>query len=1106
MKAKLSFTLAALVWTMPTLAGQPPTPAEGLAQLKSYDAGQSNAALVVLEQHIAQISGDAAQRAQMATQLAAILAAPGTTSAAKLLICQQLRLVAGDAQVPLLASMLNSNETADMSRLVLEALPGEAAGQALIRALSGSAGVRLIGIINSLAARRETAAVPDLTRLLADKETMVATAAALALGKIGSPEAAQALGSVTRSELRIAVWDALLLCAQRLAADGSPAEALRLYDRLSETSDSTGRRLSVLAGRVRADPPGSLPRILEALNSNEPEVQAQAAALSVLVPGEAATKALAGQLSRLTPPAQRALLGALADRGDRAAAGAAAELLDSPDPEVKTQAFETLGRIGTAATVEKLLEGGTVGAATLRQSARQSLALLSAPEVDGRLLELAQAGPVPLRAEAILALANHQCHAAVPTLLRLASETNAGLQTVAFSALATLARADDYLPVIDCLLQNVTSPARDTAEHAVVAVAQRLPDLAARTRPLLDRFPNSRGRERCTLIRLLGALGGPEALRAIVASLQDNDPEVRDTAVRTTADWSDPSAADALLKLSLEAENPVHRTLALRGYLRLALEAKSGQAALLVRALEAARTDADKRALLSALAESGQPAALDTITRLLGDAAVRGEAAMAVVNLASKVGAQDPVAAEAALKKVLASPSNPALVARAQQMLREGWSTAETMPAPYDDSVGATRQKQLAVALPPEDKLVAYLDCGVVARAEGAGGIVVRQLNGKPWSFGVPAGNPAAGTVAFDGGALDFTLAGLDPAKAYALGFSWWDGDGTGRSQSVQFLGVPGVGPVPALPLTRLPSGAANQPPATIQLPVPAAAVAQGRARVSFRHGSGPNAVLGELWLIETRPGGRSATQVVQAAVEAPKPKPVDLSPPPDGTGILIVTGDDYPGHLWRQTAPVLQAILERDPRLRVRIVEDPEALASPRLQSWKAVILHFMNWEKPGPSVAARENLRQFVAGGHGLMLTHFACGAWGTNEWPEFRNLAGRVYDPKLRGHDPRGKFTVELADPDHPITRGLHAFETSDELYTCLTGDAPIHVLAKATSKVDQKEYPMAFVLNYGQGRVFHCVLGHDVLAYTNSPGVGDLMRRGCAWAAGLAPAGQ
>jgi len=225
-------------------------------------------------------------------------------------------------------------------------------------------------------------------------------------------------------------------------------------------------------------------------------------------------------------------------------------------------------------------------------------------------------------------------------------------------------------------------------------------------------------------------------------------------------------------------------------------------------------------------------------------------------------------------------------------------------------------------------------------------------------------------------------------------------------------------------------------------------------------------------------------------------------TPPQPKARILLVTGVDYPGHLWKQTAPALRELLEKDPRLTVRVVEDPHFLDSSALTNYQAILLHWKNWEVPGPGQTARENLKRFVESGGGLMLTHFASGAW-YGEWPEFKNLAGRAwFGLDGRQHDPHGKFTVEITDQQHPITQGLTAFETDDELYTCLTGDAPIHVLAQARSKVDGKEYPMAFVLNYGKGRVFHTTLGHDVTALTNTS-VPELLRRGCAWVAGLGP---
>jgi uncharacterized protein len=227
----------------------------------------------------------------------------------------------------------------------------------------------------------------------------------------------------------------------------------------------------------------------------------------------------------------------------------------------------------------------------------------------------------------------------------------------------------------------------------------------------------------------------------------------------------------------------------------------------------------------------------------------------------------------------------------------------------------------------------------------------------------------------------------------------------------------------------------------------------------------------------------------------------VSLVPASPGTQpkrVLIVTGQDYPGHLWKQTTPALRAGLEQDSRLAVSVTEDPALLDSSALDGYDAVVLHFMNWEQPAPGIAAREKLRKRVDEGMGLMLVHFACGAF--QDWPQFQELAGRVWDPKLRGHDPYGEFEVKVTDPEHPVTRGLSNFRIVDELYTCLTGVRPVRVVAAARSAVDGKDYPMAFVHQFGRGRVFHSVLGHDAQALRN-PGAAALMRRGCAWVAGL-----
>jgi putative heme-binding domain-containing protein len=226
----------------------------------------------------------------------------------------------------------------------------------------------------------------------------------------------------------------------------------------------------------------------------------------------------------------------------------------------------------------------------------------------------------------------------------------------------------------------------------------------------------------------------------------------------------------------------------------------------------------------------------------------------------------------------------------------------------------------------------------------------------------------------------------------------------------------------------------------------------------------------------------------------------------------VIVTGHQYPGHVWRETTRALQDALAPDGRMRVSVVQDVQFLAKPDLHHSDVVVFNYCNWERPGLSEAAKKNFVKYLQDGGGLVIVHFANGAFhfslpkaAESDWPEWRTrICRRAWDhtPGKSGHDAYGKFLVQISNIDHPITRGLKAFETTDELYFRQQGDEPVVVLATARSRVTGRDEPMAFLHDYGRGRVFQTVLGHDAAAL-RTPGTAELIRRGTAWAAGRTP---
>jgi len=215
---------------------------------------------------------------------------------------------------------------------------------------------------------------------------------------------------------------------------------------------------------------------------------------------------------------------------------------------------------------------------------------------------------------------------------------------------------------------------------------------------------------------------------------------------------------------------------------------------------------------------------------------------------------------------------------------------------------------------------------------------------------------------------------------------------------------------------------------------------------------------------------------------------------------VLIVTGVDYPGHPWRTQAVELRKALQASEHIDVRLAEDIEVLGTDLVFDYDVLLLNMKNYDPLKREEAARNNLTRFLREGGGLMYFHFTGGAF--EDWPEYRQIAGRVWNPALRGHDPYQEFTVQIVQKEHPAMRGLADFRITDELYTCLDGERDIEVLAEAKSSVDGKMYPMAFVFTEGKGRGFHTVLGHDAKAFA-APELTTMLQNAALWCAGRAP---
>jgi len=147
--------------------------------------------------------------------------------------CRELGLVGTKDAVPALAALLGDEKLSHMARYGLEPIPDPAVDNALGDALGKLKGRPLMGVIASIGVRRNAEAVQPLARLLESSDAEVAQAAARSLGRIATPDAVallkQALAHAP-AELRPAVADACLSCAEALLARNERSEAAAIYE------------------------------------------------------------------------------------------------------------------------------------------------------------------------------------------------------------------------------------------------------------------------------------------------------------------------------------------------------------------------------------------------------------------------------------------------------------------------------------------------------------------------------------------------------------------------------------------------------------------------------------------------------------------------------------------------------------------------------------------------------------------------------------------------------------------------------------------------------------------------------------------------------------
>ena len=214
---------------------------------------------------------------------------------------------------------------------------------------------------------------------------------------------------------------------------------------------------------------------------------------------------------------------------------------------------------------------------------------------------------------------------------------------------------------------------------------------------------------------------------------------------------------------------------------------------------------------------------------------------------------------------------------------------------------------------------------------------------------------------------------------------------------------------------------------------------------------------------------------------------------------LLIISGSN--NHEWQETTPFLERIFIQAGIFEVNLTNRPDTLAFPVFQNYDAIVSNWNSW--PENDIRwpdeVESGLLRFLEEGGGLVFFHSSTSAF--YEWPEFKSIStGAWVDDTWHGKN--SPVEVKIENHEHPITQGLSNFYIFDELWTDAEQNNKFKILGSAINKETlEKGYEKQsaiLVSEYGKGRIFHTLLGHDVRALRNT-GFQTLLLRGTEWAA-------
>lgn len=551
----------------------------------------------------------------------------------------QLEMVGKNDALPFLKPLLGNPRLVDAASRAMAAINTPEALASLTEALNAADANSKLAIVQALGHAKYQPAGTAILTIAKEADGPLKNAAYYALASIGTPAAESMLAAAAKQAgYRFENNEATAAYLQLLGAQtGNKASTLKkataLMNSLQQPNQSA-TRIAVLKLLCNLQGDAAVPTLMAALKDKNIEYrQAALQFASPYLTNETAAAWLKNA-SSLTPVAKSELVNAFAEKGIKAAAPLALQLLESKDPAIRKNSMNAAVQLAGDKVLPILGVYLKTAAAEEAESITKAMLLASPTAAIETAAAVLPAANTAGKAASIQLLGERAASAQVPLVLPYLSSEDTQLKEAAARSLTQMVIPEQLESLFPLLANGPSEADLKNRQDIVISALNGIKNPTLQTKQLLNVYRSLPPEKQANYYRVMASLGGATFQQEVTGGYEKASSAAQLKMATALGGWKNGEALNAVFKLASSSQSPELTNALLTAFIQqVRMSNQTGENKyLMIRDL---LPKADQRQQATLLNELGKISTYPSVfytAQFLNNAGLKNAAANAVMN------------------------------------------------------------------------------------------------------------------------------------------------------------------------------------------------------------------------------------------------------------------------------------------------------------------------------------------------------------------------------------------------------------------------------------------------------------------------------------------